>query len=423
MTYENIAYFLLETLSVKTTSNFMGVFYNKSGVNKNREIIFYFIFFIFGLISTIGKTPVIFNISSSLILSFLISYNYKNDIKKSILVTVYVYLIGAFIEFFLFVALINENISLTGKNEVINLGTVAISYTLNYLVSIILPKKNEDDIKLNIPRPYFINIISTPMLILIILIIAIALYSSDQKVGFLIILLILIIIILSNYLLLRDIFKLISENAEKSIIDSQNQYLKNQLNLIEESNKHNSMLRHDMKNHLLSLKLLSENEDDRAGKYIDDVLQKMENKQIFANTGNVIIDSIVNYKLGQLSREHIVISADISADENITISDFDLTTMLSNLLDNAIRAARESKDNKKIELKINYERNRLYISCINSYFEIKKDSMGNYLTTKEDSNNHGIGIKSIRDTVEKYDGIMDIDSDGVEFKTEIIIYC
>lgn len=423
MTYENIVYFLLETLSVKTTSNFMGVFYNKSGVNKNREIIFYFIFFIFGLISTIGKTPVIFNISSSLILSFLISYNYKNDIKKSILVTVYVYLIGAFIEFFLFVALINENISLTGKNEVINLGTVAISYTLNYLVSIILPKKNEDDIKLNIPRPYFINIISTPMLILIILIIAIALYSSDQKVGFLIILLILIIIILSNYLLLRDIFKLISENAEKSIIDSQNQYLKNQLNLIEESNKHNSMLRHDMKNHLLSLKLLSENEDDRAGKYIDDVLQKMENKQIFANTGNVIIDSIVNYKLGQLSREHIVISADISADENITISDFDLTTILSNLLDNAIRAARESKDNKKIELKINYERNRLYISCINSYFEIKKDSMGNYLTTKEDSNNHGIGIKSIRDTVEKYDGIMDIDSDGVEFKTEIIIYC
>ena len=53
---------------------------------------------------------------------------------------------------------------------------------------------------------------------------------------------------------------------------------------------------------------------------------------------------------------------------------------------------------------------------------VKKDSKGNLVTTKSDSENHGIGISSIKNAVLKYDGIVNILTNNNIFKIQILLY-
>jgi hypothetical protein len=47
---------------------------------------------------------------------------------------------------------------------------------------------------------------------------------------------------------------------------------------------------------------------------------------------------------------------------------------------------------------------------------------GEFITRKEDSDFHGIGIKSVKKTVEKYHGIIEFTSEGAEFSVDIMLY-
>ena len=105
------------------------------------------------------------------------------------------------------------------------------------------------------------------------------------------------------------------------------------------------------------------------------------------------------------------------------VSDFDLTTILGNLLDNAIRAVKETEKNKYLSIDIQYKSGRLIIRFVNSYKHIEKSKMGNYfISTKEDKNKHGIGQINIERTVDEYDGIIDVKYGDKKFETMIILY-
>ena len=44
------------------------------------------------------------------------------------------------------------------------------------------------------------------------------------------------------------------------------------------------------------------------------------------------------------------------------------------------------------------------------------------MSRKEDKENHGIGIKSVKLTLEKYDGILQITQDGAKFTAKVLMY-
>ena len=62
-------------------------------------------------------------------------------------------------------------------------------------------------------------------------------------------------------------------------------------------------------------------------------------------------------------------------------------------------------DKKKIDISIGIRRGELVINISNTYEkEPKIDKQGNFVTEKENCENHGFGIKSVKKAVEKYDG-------------------
>lgn len=85
-------------------------------------------------------------------------------------------------------------------------------------------------------------------------------------------------------------------------------------------------------------------------------------------------------------------------------------SMFSNLLDNAIEAASklEVEDKKIVKLNVTKVKNNVLISIENYTNNSPKMFNGLPLTTKENKERHGYGMKSVKRTVERYNGILSV---------------
>ena len=189
------------------------------------------------------------------------------------------------------------------------------------------------------------------------------------------------------------------------VLDQQNQMLKTFV--------------HDEKNHLAVIKSLAANEE--IDKYIDNIYSGLSHYSSSGNTNNKMLDLIINkYKL-LCETNGIEFDVTIKTSNLSFMDNTDLNAMLSNILDNAVEAAKKS-EKKKIDLSINKSNGFDMLTCVNSSDVKPRSVAGTLKTTKEDKRFHGIGIKSIKRIVSKYKGSYDweYDSEKREFFTYIM---
>ena len=100
----------------------------------------------------------------------------------------------------------------------------------------------------------------------------------------------------------------------------------------------------------------------------------------------------------------------------------DIVIILSNLLNNAIEAGERCKGKRIVKLKFVDEDDMIIISVRNTYEnEIVYDGKEIKTSKCKDVDEHGIGIRNIVETIEKYEGSHVITNDGQEFCFSIII--
>lgn len=68
-----------------------------------------------------------------------------------------------------------------------------------------------------------------------------------------------------------------------------------------------------------------------------------------------------------------------------------------------------------------YSKGILFIKVSNPYKTIIKEK-GNIITTKEDKINHGFGLTSVGEVVEKYNGTVKIETDENIFTITVALY-
>ena len=105
------------------------------------------------------------------------------------------------------------------------------------------------------------------------------------------------------------------------------------------------------------------------------------------------------------------------------IQDIDWCSILSNLLDNAIEAAKQCDIGKRIvKIKMLYEDAVLSIAVSNSYKAEPVLTEDGYIrTTKKDREEHGWGMRNVVATLEKYNAEYIIDYKNGEFVFSIIM--
>ena len=125
-------------------------------------------------------------------------------------------------------------------------------------------------------------------------------------------------------------------------------------------------------------------------------------------------------KYKEAREKGIVFVVKVNDLSELRIKDEDIVLILSNLLNNAIEASAESKE-PVVKLKFIRECNQIIISVVNTLSKEPCIIGNKFITTKEDTENHGIGIENIRETVEKYGGSCVIKYDESSFRFVILI--
>ena len=105
------------------------------------------------------------------------------------------------------------------------------------------------------------------------------------------------------------------------------------------------------------------------------------------------------------------------------ISTIDIVSIFSNAIDNAIDSLKLVEDNNKrlLKLAIVEEKGFIIIKMENYYETQIKIDKGRFLTTKLDDTYHGYGIRSMQYAVEKYNGMLTIDTKNNWFTVVIAI--
>lgn len=185
-------------------------------------------------------------------------------------------------------------------------------------------------------------------------------------------------------------------------------------------------LRHNMKNDLISiLALARQRECSKIEEFAEELLQDVAvGKREVANSGNIIVDSLINYRYSQAKSKEIDFTVEMKIPMQLPFKGADLCLILGNALENAEEAAGKMPSGKRfIDIHLTYDKGNLLILVRNShdgYF--KKDKFGQFKTIKDDAINHGIGLQSIFKAVEKYHGAVIINSQEEIFGLKILLY-
>ena len=177
-----------------------------------------------------------------------------------------------------------------------------------------------------------------------------------------------------------------------------------------EADERTRIFRHDMKNHLMALRGIS-NDSERVRSYLEELLGQMETVTP-VETGDDLINGILSDVAARASAADISINyhADFSCTD--FIKDRSLCTIVSNALDNALEAAAKvlDADRRRIHLKTGIYANMFVMRFENYYRDVLDWNEGNIKTTKQHPEEHGYGLRNIKAEVEKYDGTVGIET-------------
>lgn len=194
-----------------------------------------------------------------------------------------------------------------------------------------------------------------------------------------------------------------------------------QLKLMQNANDAYKSMRHDMKQHLAMVTgYIQKDENEKALEYIAKMGGYAGQGNQYVRTGNEGIDSIFNYFVEEVNRSGGSIVTDMKIPEGLSVDDFDMNVILSNLLLNACEAIRECS-RKEIRAVMKFDRGILKIHIENTYHGVVRQTEEGYLSTKKEKGEHGIGLASVRRTVEKYGGEMKVSHTEDWFKVDILM--
>lgn len=237
-----------------------------------------------------------------------------------------------------------------------------------------------------------------------------------------------VILLLANVLIGYIYIKL----ADDQQIRRKNTVYEQQLELCERHQEETELamlqmrdVKHNMKNNLISL--LAYAEKGECEKMIDFINEVMEEGRLktfkVATTGNIVIDSLVEYWKRTAEKEEIEFQSELSIPMEMQFKGADISLILGNLLENAVEGAEKAEKRKYIKLSVKYDRKNLLITVENSYGGKLKRVKDELKTTKVDTANHGIGLASVRRAARKYKGTVFIDDTVSKcFLVRVVLY-
>lgn len=225
----------------------------------------------------------------------------------------------------------------------------------------------------------------------------------------------IILIVSASIAILFGSMQSATVNTNMEILALKNKILEGNYKEIHNLYQNYAYTYHDMKNYLIILSDLCEKgECENALEYINKIQTPINKVKQFISTGDDVLDLIVNFKLSEAEQRHIEVETIVDITTKIKLEEIDLCSILSNLLDNAIQACNRMIDGHKwIKISIRQQGSICILNMSNSYLE-------EGTKYKKQDVIHGYGMKSVQEKVDKYQGNMTWEMDGIKSNITIM---
>lgn len=168
---------------------------------------------------------------------------------------------------------------------------------------------------------------------------------------------------------------------------------------------------HDAKRHVRALESLIQSDHlAEAQQYKESLFQKLNELQPSIQCDNPLLSAILNHVFLKAEQRHITLKMDLQGEEQLSmLAGVDLTTIASNLLDNAVDAVSELPEEQRyIHFAVAFQMGEIMIHVENPTKNDLKREGNTVVSTKE--GHFGLGLKNVGMVVKKYKG---------DFKTDV----
>ena len=415
-----LAYIAGNSFFALTTWKFYRAIFTRSKVSKGTELLCYALLFTTTIfLQQFATTEICF--WGGLLSLALLSLPYQDYLAKKIFSVLSLFLFNSLIHYGLVIVSGRERLLLfnpSSFNALIGIALECVLFYLFYLCATLIQSCLENN---TIAIVDWTAVFILPLCVLSLLCVSLV----QSKSGFDFLFFFCVLLLAAVNLLALFVHGLRTVRTRLKLVSYQNIYYQNQLEIIEASESAYRSLRHDLKNHLLiTFDSLNSGDVHRAKEYLASICAELDSPKALSKTGNSTIDSLLNYKLGNVRSSGIHLDCCAEIPSQLRIDAFDLTVILGNLLDNALEALEKlpTSAKKELSVKLRYDSGRLIIKIANTYDGFLRSTRKGFLTRKNDPSIHGVGLKNVRTTIEKYNGGFKITHDRTLFTAYVILY-
>lgn len=197
---------------------------------------------------------------------------------------------------------------------------------------------------------------------------------------------------------------------ELALYEQKNELQYSYYQKLEENYQKSRQLIHDVKRHLQMLKTTEDSE------YKEDFQKYLSQYAMPIFSNHKILNMILYEKYQEAQKNDIEFSCETALLDLEFMKDIDVTTIFLNLLDNAMDACLECKENRWIKLKADVIRDFLVIEIANSNEKILDERL---LSSKK--SHEGLGLGNASQALETYGGNMQVDYDERSFHVHIYL--
>lgn len=198
-------------------------------------------------------------------------------------------------------------------------------------------------------------------------------------------------------------------SAEVSLLEQEESFLNQYVEEARARYEKTKSFRHDFKNHITVVKdLLQNGKPEEALAYIGEMADLSAEFSFPCGTGNPVADILLGNKLGIAKSMGIDVDCSLILPYPCPIRDVDICIVLSNGLDNAIRACRD-------------------VSGAEKYIRVTGHTQGDFVLIEIENSfqgkaapGRGTGLSNIKAAAEAYQGAMSIKTEGMDFLLSVL---
>ena len=200
-----------------------------------------------------------------------------------------------------------------------------------------------------------------------------------------------------------------------------------EFNSLSETTERLRKMKHDMQIYVDAINVLAKDKKwDELIAYTEQYHNTLATTQSAIATGNIAIDCILTAKLDYAEKHGIKTEYSIMAPENFPLDSVELSSILGNIWNNSIEAGErliisDPTEHPYIYFYIKPYQNVILIHIENNYDGVIKGSIDGDILSVKQGKEHGLGIRLVKELVEKADGVLQITSDNKIFSVHIMI--